>query len=81
MTRGHESTFRRTLGLMRAMQVRVARYGYGRNSRSTEETLEARYEELARLARTDEVLDALDADPKLAARWNTAERVHFGLYV
>jgi Ser/Thr protein kinase RdoA (MazF antagonist) len=76
-----EKDFRDTLRKLAAMQARVAREGYGRNSRSTGETLTWRYRHLEDLARTDEVLDALDADPRLAARWNAAERRFFGLYV
>lgn len=76
-----ERDFRDTLRKHAQMQARVAREGYGRNSRSTEQNLEARHARLTRLARTDEVIDALDADEKLAARWNAAERRYYGLYV
>ena len=51
----------------------------GRNSESSDRTREMRFQELAAMARTDEMCDALDSDDRLARRWNRMERRHAGL--
>lgn len=51
----------------------------GRNAAGSDGTRALNYRLLSELARTDEVCDALDADPKLAARWNRMERRQAGL--
>jgi len=53
----------------------------GRNSTASDDTREMNFQKLAALARTDEVCDALDADEKLARKWNRMERRHAGLPV
>lgn len=51
----------------------------GRNCTSSDRYRDAAYRRLADLARTDGVCDALDADSRLAARWNRLERRQVGL--
>jgi hypothetical protein len=51
----------------------------GRNADGSADRLNWKLNRLRELARTDEVCDALDADDKLAARWNRVERRAAGL--
>ncbi len=51
----------------------------GRNANGSSDSLDWKLNRLRELSRTDEVLDALDADEKLAARWNKVERRAAGL--
>lgn len=53
----------------------------GRNSDSSDRTRAMQHADLAQLARTDSVCELLDADEKLAARWNRLERRGAGLPV
>lgn len=80
MTSNELTRLTRTLRNLDAMQRRVAKEGYGRNSRSTEQTMDARYAELAQAVRENDAwCDLLDAQPALAATWSRVERAHFGL--
>lgn len=51
----------------------------GRNDSGSHGTRHMNFARLAELALTDSVCDALDADDKLAARWNRIERRNAGL--
>jgi hypothetical protein len=51
----------------------------GRNADASADSLSWKLRRLRDLARTDAVCDALDANPKLAARWNRIERRAAGL--
>jgi hypothetical protein len=77
MTRTAED-FARKLRNLEGMYARMGNLT-GRNSDASDGYREMRFNELATMAHTDEVCDALDADEKLARRWNRMERRHAGL--
>jgi len=74
--------FKRLLRNLESQQDRVAREGYGRNARGTTDAMAFKVNELHRMVmRDDDVVDALDTDDKLAARYRRAERRFAGLPV
>lgn len=73
-------TFTRTLRNLEGMQRRASTLT--RNHASSEKTRDMNLRRLRDMVATsDEVCDALDNDPRLAARYNRAERKELGLPV
>jgi hypothetical protein len=61
-------------------QLRNRKNLTGRNAHGSQSAMDYKMCRLTTLARTsDAVCAALDADAKLAARWNRLERAHAGL--